>query len=63
MRKIKNDPSKYITRSSAFAPVRPKKESKADREYARQRAQEFLTAPIDSSGYIVFAPRFQKKQR
>ena len=61
MRKIKNDPKKYIKRSSAYSPAKKSVKEVGDEEFLQSREREFLTAPIDKAGYITFTPRNRRR--
>lgn len=52
MRRIKNDPKRYLKRSDLFPKNKSNKPSRVS--VSKKRELEFLTADIDQSGYINF---------
>ncbi|GGD87566.1 hypothetical protein GCM10011390_02830 [Aureimonas endophytica] len=54
MGRIKNDPTRYATRTSLV--VRAPRTLHDDRETTAGRERDFLTAPIDDNLYVSFRP-------
>jgi hypothetical protein len=52
MRKIKNDPTKYVKRADLL----PKRGMRLQRNsISKSRERDFLTVPIDDRGYVDFS--------
>lgn len=51
MAKIKNDPSKYVRRSTLAGRRSSAADEKAD-QVCRKRERDFMTAPIDDNFYM-----------
>jgi hypothetical protein len=60
MQKIRNDPSRYVTRSHAFAPKRRRSPEIGFHSEAREK--EFLTMPVGQGGYIKFSSQRADKK-
>lgn len=61
MAKIKNDPSKYVRRST-LAGRRSSAVGKKSDQSSRKREREFLVATIDDNFYIDFRVKPSRKQ-
>jgi hypothetical protein len=60
MRKIKNDPTKYLKRSDILLKSKVSVDRQRERG-AQRRESDFPTAPIDAGGYIDFCASTPKR--